>query len=93
MLLQFACGMEGPGAPRAAGDQGKEALELIEPRTAGWREVELEPFSLLGLEPSGHPLFHPDKPAESLGIEPPHVNITHVRHCALKCNYLSRTGH
>ena len=46
--------MEGAATNHPAGDQREETLHLIEPGTAGGREVKMEPLSLLGLQPALH---------------------------------------
>ena len=42
---------EGAAADHTFGDQGEEAFHLIEPRTAGGGEVEIEVAVLSGFEP------------------------------------------
>ena len=44
--------LSGAAADAAAGDQGEESLDLIEPGTARRSEVEMEPLPLLGPQPT-----------------------------------------
>ena len=45
-------GVERTATNHPPGDQGKEALHLIEPGTAGGREMKMEPLPLLGFQPA-----------------------------------------
>jgi hypothetical protein len=47
--FQLVNGVEGSAAYHPCGDERKEALNQIEPRTAGGREVEIESFPFLGI--------------------------------------------
>src|SRR3989442_6652674 len=49
--FEFFHTAEGSAADHTFGDQGEEALHLIEPRTAGRGEVEIEVAVLSGFEP------------------------------------------
>jgi hypothetical protein len=49
--FEFGGAMEGSAPNHAVSDEGEEALHLIEPGTAGGREVDLESPSLVWLEP------------------------------------------
>ena len=44
--------MESAAADHFVCDQAKPTLDLIEPRTAGRREMEMEAATLFGLEPA-----------------------------------------
>ena len=50
--FEFRGAAKGSAADHSAGDQRKEALDLVEPGTAGGGEVEFEPASFAGLEPA-----------------------------------------
>ena len=43
--------MEGASANHSLRDQGKESLDLIQPRTTGGREMKMEAAPFFGLEP------------------------------------------
>ena len=49
--FEFFHTAEGAAADHTFGDQGEEAFHLIEPRTAGGGEVEIEVAVLSGFEP------------------------------------------
>ena len=50
-FLEFSDTEECPSADHSSGDQGEESLDLIEPGTAGWGEVEVESLALLWFKP------------------------------------------
>src|SRR5437763_3933940 len=42
LAFEITDGLEGTAADRLVGNQGEPALDLVEPRTVGWGEVQME---------------------------------------------------
>ncbi len=52
--FQFVGAVESASADHSSGNQSKETFHLIQPGTAGWREMEVESPPLLRLQPALH---------------------------------------